>query len=63
MFNREQSMRIGAGFFVTAACFAALTFAGCERKERVVDVKAPGAEVTVDRNIDTGKVEVDAKRK
>ena len=42
-------------------CFAAL--AGCERKERVLDVKTPGAEVTVDRNVDTGKVEVEAERK
>jgi hypothetical protein len=44
-----------------AACFVAI--AGCERKERVLDVKTPGAEVTVDRNVDTGKVEVEAERR
>jgi hypothetical protein len=40
-----------------------LAFAGCERKERVIEVHTPGADVHVDRNIDTGKVEVDAKHK
>lgn len=53
--------RSAAGVVTIATCFAA--FAGCERKERVLDVKTPGAEVKVDRNIDTGKVEVDATRK
>jgi hypothetical protein len=32
---------------------------GCERKERVLEVQTPGADVKVDRNIDTGEVEVD----
>jgi hypothetical protein len=41
----------------------AVAFTGCERKERVIDVKTPGANVKVDRNIDTGGVEVKTERK
>jgi hypothetical protein len=39
----------------------AFGIAGCERKERVLDVQTPGADVEVDRNIDTGEVEVDVE--
>jgi hypothetical protein len=46
--------------FAAAACLA-LALAGCERKERVLDVQTPGADVEVDRNIDTGEVEVDVE--
>ncbi len=38
---------------------AALPLAGCERKERILDIDTPEGDVTVDRNIDTGEVEVD----
>ena len=48
---------------VLFAFAAALAFAGCERKERVIDIKTPGADVKVDRNIDTGGVEVKTERK
>jgi hypothetical protein len=40
-------------------CVCAAVFVGCERKERVLDIETPGADVEVDRNIDTGEVEVD----
>jgi len=46
-----------------AACFAIFAFAGCERKERVIDVKTPAVDVKVDRNIDNGNVEVKTERK
>jgi hypothetical protein len=55
-----------SGFVAPAAlasCFVAVAFSGCERKERVVDVKTPAGNVTVDRNIDNGKVEVEATKK
>ena len=42
---------------------AAASLAGCERKERVLDVKTPSTDVHVDRNIDTGKVEIDTVKK
>jgi hypothetical protein len=38
-------------------------FAGCERKERVIDVRTPGANVKVDRNVDNGNIEVKTERK
>jgi hypothetical protein len=45
--------------FVIAASLSAISLAGCERKERVVDIDTPAVDVEVDRNIDTGEVEVD----
>jgi hypothetical protein len=36
---------------------------GCERKERVLDVRTPGGDVTVDRNIDNGRVDVKTTNK
>jgi hypothetical protein len=44
------------------ACLAAAGFAGCERKERVIDVKTPAVDVQVDRDVDTGKVEVETRK-
>lgn len=35
---------------------------GCERKERVVDVKAPGIQIKVDRDKDSGAVDVNVDR-
>jgi hypothetical protein len=43
----------------TVALVLGVFTAGCERKERVLDVQTPGGDVQVDRNIDTGEVEVD----
>ena len=48
---------------ILSALVAAFVSAGCERKERVIDIKTPGAEVKVDRNVDTGGVEVKTERK
>ena len=47
---------------VIGACCGAIALSGCERKERVLDVKTPHENVTVDRNIDTGKIEIEAKK-
>jgi hypothetical protein len=55
-----RCLRLGLLF---SACVAGLVSAGCERKERVLDVRTPGADVKVDRNIDTGAVEVKTDRK
>jgi len=46
-----------------SVCLAAFMSAGCERKERVIDVKTPAVDVKVDRNIDNGNVEVKTERK
>lgn len=53
-------------FHLGLAIAAAITMCastGCERKERVLDIKTPNAEVKVDRNVDTGGVEVTTDRK
>jgi hypothetical protein len=50
--------RLSASLVVSATCLAAITLSGCERKERVVDIETPVGDVEVDRNIDTGEVEV-----
>jgi hypothetical protein len=44
----------------SAASFGCLGLAGCERKETLVDVETPNGGVEVERNIDTGEVEVEA---
>jgi hypothetical protein len=46
---------------LVGTCFGALTLAGCERKERVLDVQTPEGALQVDRNIDTGEVEVEVQ--
>jgi hypothetical protein len=48
---------------IVIACLAAPLFAGCERKERVLDVRTPSGNVTVDRNLDNGRVDVKTGRK
>ena len=40
------------------AITAPLLVAGCERKEKVIDVKTPGGSVEVERSKDTGRVDV-----
>jgi hypothetical protein len=44
-------------------CLGAASFVGCERKERVLDVQTPEGSLEVDRNIDTGEVEVEVTDK
>ena len=46
-----------------AICCSMCVFNGCERKERVLDVETPEGELEVDRNIDTGEVEVNVTDK
>ena len=55
--------RLSKALIVLSVCFVALMAAGCERKERVIDVKTPAVDVKVDRNIDNGNVEVKTERK
>lgn len=35
---------------------------GCERKEKAVDIETPGADVEVERDADTGEVDVEVNR-
>jgi hypothetical protein len=59
--NYEFRSLIANVVLVLSACTAAFT--GCERKERVLDVQTPGGDVQVDRNLDTGEVEIDVTDK
>jgi hypothetical protein len=63
MFERSFASRITAGSVALAVWLAAMALAGCERKERVLDVRTPAADVKVDRNIDNGRVDVQTTRK
>jgi hypothetical protein len=47
---------------LVTAWLGAIVLPGCERKERVVDIETPGVDVEVDRNVDTGEIEVDANK-
>jgi hypothetical protein len=44
-------------------CLGAASLSGCERKERVLDVQTPEGSLEVDRNIDTGEVDVEVTDK
>jgi hypothetical protein len=66
--NAMTSIQTYRRFFraaVIAFCFCCgmAAFSGCERKERVLDVETPEGELEVDRNIDTGEVEVNVTDK
>ncbi len=39
-----------------------VAFSGCARKETVIDVETPAGEVEVERNIDTGEVDVEVNK-
>jgi hypothetical protein len=61
--NRRSGWLVATYLFMSA--FAGLglcAFTGCERKEKVIDVETPGADVEVERNIDTGQVDVEVNR-
>jgi hypothetical protein len=60
MFRSSTIRRLLSSLCVAgAASLSAIAFTGCERKETVLDVDTPGADVSVERNIDTGEVEVE----
>jgi hypothetical protein len=52
-----------AQYAFVGSCLALSMVPGCERKERVLDIDTPGVDVEVDRDVDTGEVEVDVNDK
>ena len=60
---RVRVARLLGALYCLACCLAVIASVGCERKERVVDVKTPAGDVQVDRNIDNGNVDVNVNRK
>jgi hypothetical protein len=63
MLRFENKKRLGLFAVLLLAALGPLGLSGCERKERVVDIEAPGVDIEVDRNVDTGAVEVEATDK
>jgi hypothetical protein len=51
-------------FYLFASCVAGVgvcALTGCERKEKVLDIETPATDVEVERNPDTGKVDVEVE--
>jgi hypothetical protein len=45
-----------------AVAVAGLALGGCQRKEKVLDVEGPGGDIKVEKNVDTGQVDVKVKQ-
>jgi hypothetical protein len=58
----QPNRSLVAGMLTTFLSLATCGLTGCERKEKVVDIETPGADVEVHRDIDTGEVEVETNR-
>jgi hypothetical protein len=50
------------GPMMMAFSIGALVLGGCQRKEKLLDVKGPGGEIKVEKNVDTGQVDVKVKQ-
>ncbi|TWT77362.1 hypothetical protein Pla123a_20230 [Posidoniimonas polymericola] len=50
--KRHSTLALAAALLMIGAT------TGCERKEKVLEVDSPGLQVDVERNVDTGEVEV-----
>jgi hypothetical protein len=57
---RKRVFTCGA---LVVTSFGLIALGGCERKERVLDIKTPRTDVKVDRNVDNGNIEVKTERK
>lgn len=53
---------LSSSLICLATVVGVVELSGCERKEKVVDIETPGRSVEVERNIDTGEVEVESER-
>ncbi len=64
MLNKRRPGWLVALYLLVSWCagLGVCALAGCERKEKVIDVETPGVEVEVERNKDTGEVDVEVER-
>jgi hypothetical protein len=62
MLKNVKANRLLSAAIATVATLGTIGLTGCERKEKIVDIETPGANVEVERNIDTGEVEVETNR-
>jgi hypothetical protein len=51
---------VGISGVAMGTLLGAISLSGCERKETVLDVETPGADIEVERNVDTGQIDVEA---
>jgi hypothetical protein len=56
---RWMAKRLVGGGAIVAVVAVTLALAGCEKKEKVIDIKAPGVDVTIERDVDSGAVNVE----
>lgn len=63
MLTKQRPGWLVAFYLLVSSCaglgMCALT--GCERKEKVIDVETSGTDVEVERNKDTGEVDVEVE--
>ena len=56
----SNTMRYVAAMMLgLSGAIGTMFFTGCQRKEKVLEIQTPGANVEVERDNDTGRVEVD----
>ena len=55
----SQKTSLKCLLYTRLAVVAGITSAGCDRKEKVIDIETPGGEIEVERSTGTGKVDVD----
>jgi hypothetical protein len=51
-----------AAVLMVTASFGVWGLSGCQQKEKVVDIEAPGVDVEVERDVNSGAVEVETNR-
>ena len=59
----SQKTSLKCLLYTMLAVVAGITSAGCDRKEKVIDIETPGGEIEVERSTGTGKVDVDVDDK
>ena len=62
MWFAERLRRLVRTFAVATAFAGALSLAGCERKEKVLDIEAPGVDIEVHRSKDKLEIETNGKK-
>lgn len=55
---RIQKMSLESLLLTTFAVMAGSALAGCDRKEKVIDIETPGGDIEVERSTGTGKIDV-----
>jgi len=48
---------------ITLMFTAILTLGGCDNKEKVLDIETPGGEIEIQRDRDSGAVDVEVEKK